>query len=65
MAQVLRESPDYLVELEEDTSQDHQPHKSWGIYRVIKRRTKQVMFSTSNRDKSFGVFEYLIQQSDH
>ena len=64
MIEILRETPDYLLELEKDTSHEHQPHRSWGTYRVVNRHRKQVIFSTPNRDKSFGVFEYLFQQSD-
>jgi hypothetical protein len=63
--EVLRENPYYLVELDEDTSLEHQPHRSWGTYRVVERASKRVIYSTPNRDKSFGVFEYLAQEAGH
>jgi hypothetical protein len=58
---VLRANDAYLVELETDDSVPHEPHRSWGTYRVVERATARVCFATRNRDKSFGVFEYLAQ----
>ena len=37
MIEILRDSRLYSVELDEDTSQEHLPHKSWGTYRVVDR----------------------------
>ena len=63
MIEVLRENDVYVVELETDDSEPHEPHRSWGTYRVIDRRSTQVLFETTNRDKSFVVFEYLSRQA--
>jgi hypothetical protein len=59
MLEVLRENSYYAVELEKDDFEEHQPHKSWGTYRVVDRRNTRALFTTQNRDKSLGVFEYL------
>lgn len=64
MLEVLRESASHWVELDEDTSQVHQPHRSWGTYRVVDRRSGKVVFSTPNRDKAFGAFELLTDTAD-
>jgi len=61
MTQVLLENALYSVELDENSFEEHVPHKSWGTYRVIDRSTARLLFKTPNRDKSFGVFEYLAQ----
>jgi hypothetical protein len=59
MTDVLHENVGYRVELDEDTSNFHSPHMSWGTYRVFEMgKTKQVYQST-NRDKALGVYEYL------
>jgi hypothetical protein len=63
MTEVLRENRLYRVELDEDTSQEHLPHRSWGTYRVVDRNNTRVLFSTANRDKSFGVFEFCTQEA--
>ena len=63
MLEVLRESASHRVELDEDTSQVHQPHKSWGTYRVVNVRTGEVVFTSPNRDKAFGVFELLTSKA--
>lgn len=59
MIEVLKENSRFRVELDEDTSQTHLPHKSWGTYRVVDHKKAQVLFMSPNRDKAFGVFEYL------
>jgi hypothetical protein len=63
MIEVLRENNLYRVELDEDTSQSHLPHRSWGTYRIVDRRTAEVIFESPNRDKAFGVFEFVTQKS--
>jgi len=60
---VLRESASHRVELDEDTAKLHQPHKSWGTYRVVDIRTAEVIFATPNRDKAIGVYEFLTHQA--
>jgi hypothetical protein len=59
--EVLRENTTHRVELIRDTTELHQPHRSLGIYRVVNLSTSEVVFSTPNRDKSFGVLEFLSQ----
>jgi hypothetical protein len=59
MNEVLKENGRYRVDLDEDISTTHVPHKSWGTYRVLDRQNSRVLFKTANRDKAFGVFEYL------
>ena len=61
MTAVLRENRLYMVDLDEDTTQDHLPHRSWGTYRVVDRTEAQVLFTTANRDKAFGVFEFVTR----
>lgn len=63
MIKILRKNSGYSVELHEDTGRIHQPHRSWGIYRVIEAARGRVIFATPNRDKSLGVFEYLTQEA--
>jgi hypothetical protein len=58
MMEVLKENARYQVGLDEDSSVTHLPHRSWGTYRVVDRKAN-VLFETANRDKAFGVFEYL------
>jgi hypothetical protein len=60
--ETLRESGSHRVELDEDTAEVHYAHRSWGTYRVIDVKTQQVVFASPNRDKAFGVFEYLTDQ---
>ncbi len=60
---VLRENASHRVELDEDTAQLHQPHKSWGTYRVVDIRTAEVIFASPNRDKAIGVYEFLMQHA--
>ena len=59
--EILRESRSHRVELEEDTSQAHQAHTSRGTYRVVDIRTGQAVFTSPNRDKAVGVFEFLAK----
>jgi hypothetical protein len=61
--EILRRNKLYQVELEEDTSLIHLPHRSWGTYRVIDARRAQVVFESANRDKAFGVYEYLSNEA--
>jgi hypothetical protein len=63
LAEVLRENRLYVVELEEDNTTEHLPHRSWGTYRVVDRKSQRVLFSTPNRDKSFGVFEFATREA--
>ena len=63
MNEILRSNKAYQVELEEEVSQTHLPHRSWGTYRVIDERRAQVVFETTNRDKAFGVYEYLSHEA--
>ena len=63
MADVLRENRLYLVELDEDSTIEHLPHRSWGTYRVVERKTNRALFSSANRDKSFGVFEFVSREA--
>jgi hypothetical protein len=63
MIEVLRENESYLVQLDADSLQVHTPHSSWGTYRVLDRTHGHILFETANRDKSFGVFEYLSQRA--
>ena len=63
MIEVLRENTLCQMELDEDTSKTHLPHRSWGTYRVVDRRKAQVLFESPNRDKAFGVYEYLSRES--
>jgi hypothetical protein len=60
--QTLRQGHCYLVELAPDTfaaADLSARHMSRGTYRVIERSTGKVVFQTVNRDKSYGVLEYL------
>ncbi len=59
MIEVLRTNSLYQVELDEDTSRAHIPHTSLGKYRVLNLTRPQILFETRNRDKAFGVYEYL------
>jgi hypothetical protein len=63
MTELLRENRLYMVELDQDTSQDHLPHRSWGTYKVLDRTSTRVLYITANRDKSFGVFEFVSQEA--
>ncbi|HZQ48675.1 MAG TPA: hypothetical protein VFB69_00005 [Candidatus Dormibacteraeota bacterium] len=63
MAEILRQSASHRVELDEDVSVVHQPHKSWGTYRVIDAMNDTLLFESPNRDKAFGVFEYLTAEA--
>src|SRR5713226_4931318 len=45
---ILRGNARYRVELDEDTSQVHLPHKSWGTYRVV-AQNKAILFESPNR----------------
>lgn len=64
MIEVLRENTIYRVELDEDTSQIHLPHRSWGAYRVVNRSKNEVLFESPNRDKAYGVYEFLSRESN-
>ena len=49
----------FAVQLDQDHAEhEHRPHSSWGIYRVISRDTGRAVFSSPNRDKAIGVWEY-------
>ena len=57
--EVLRQNATHRVVLVRDTAQLHQAHHSLGTYRVVDIRSNVVVFRTANRDKAFGVFEFL------
>lgn len=64
MLEVLRENSRYRVELDEDASSTHVPHKSWGTYRVVEAGKPAPAFESPNRDKAFGVYEYLSREAN-
>jgi len=54
----------FVVRLDRDHSEaEHRPHSSWGLYRVINRDTGKEIFSSANRDKAIGVWEYASAQA--
>ena len=60
--QTLRQGRCFLVELEPDAfaaADQSARHMSRGTYRVIERSSGRTVFQTVNRDKSYGVLEYL------
>jgi hypothetical protein len=63
MIQVPRENRLYRVELDECAPTPPRAHRSLGLYRVVERGSGRLLFETPNRDKSFGVFEYLTKEA--
>ena len=63
MTECLAENEAYRVELDVNDAEEHVPHKSWGMYRVVELRSRKDLFATRNRDKALGVFEYLSHDS--
>jgi hypothetical protein len=61
--EVLKTNASYRVELDEDVTREHLPHKSWGIYRVIRAANSETVYEGPNRDKAFGVYEYLSREA--
>jgi hypothetical protein len=59
MTDVLEENAAFRVELDEDTSTFHSPHRSWGKYRVFEMGKTKPVYESPSRDKALGVFEYL------
>lgn len=60
----LPSNPRFAVQLDCDHAEaEHRPHSSWGLFKVVSRDTGKEMFSSPNRDKTIGVWEYVSAQA--
>jgi hypothetical protein len=59
MIRVLKENPLYRVELDDSVPPPTSAFRSSGLHRVVEVKSGLLLFETWNRDKSYGVFEYL------
>lgn len=61
MIRVLKANPLYRVELDDSAPPPPRALRSSGLHRVVEVKSGQLLFETWNRDKSYGVFEYLTR----